>query len=41
MRNPVEGERYSGMIPNAFRNEPEQDSGMKVNAEHFKQRANE
>jgi hypothetical protein len=28
---PVQGERDSGMIPTAFRDNPEQDSGMKAN----------
>jgi hypothetical protein len=32
MRNPVEGERNSGMIPNGI-SEPERDSGMMVNTD--------
>jgi hypothetical protein len=35
LRNPVEGERDSGMIPNGVPCEPEQDSGMIVNADRF------
>jgi len=30
-----------GWFRTLFRDEPEQDSGIKVNAEHFKQRADE